>query len=197
MSAPAPHEIHKRAFDDLRYIRSAVASASEFTAVSGLGGVAMGLVGAAAAMVASFAVETPQRWVAIWIGAAVVAAAIGVISMVRKARRAGPSLVSAPARRFGLAFTPGIVIGAALTITLITRGAYDLLPPLWLLAYGSAVTSGGALSVRIVPFMGMAMMAAGLVALFVPFAVANLLLGFGFGLMQIATGVVIIRRYGG
>ena len=45
--------------------------------------------------------------------------------------------------------------------------------------------------------MGMAMMAAGIVALFVPFAVANLLLGFGFGLMQIATGVVIIRRYGG
>ena len=197
MTAPAPRSIHQRAFEDLRYIRSAVESASAFTAVSGLGGVAMGVVGLVAAGVGGFAIHAPQRWVSIWIGAAVLGAAIGVVSMFRKARRAGPSLVSKPARRFGLAFTPAILTGAVLTFVLIGRGLYDLLPPLWLLAYGSAVTSGGSLAVRIVPFMGMGMLVTGLVALFVPFAAANILLGFGFGLLQIATGIVIIRRYGG
>ena len=157
----------------------------------------MGVVGLAAAAVAAPEVEAPGRWLTVWMVAAVVATVAGLAFMVQKSRRAGASLVSAPARRFALAFFPAIAAAAALTVALASRGAFDLLPPLWLLLYGVAVSAGGALSVRVVPFMGLLLLATGLAAFFVPFPAANLLLGFGFGVVQIASGVVIIRRYGG
>ena len=195
--SPAPHSIHEQALDDIRYIRSAVENAREFTAVSGRGGVAMGVTGLLAAVAAATQTSFPLRWLAIWLCAAVVAASTGVLSMAWKSRRAGASLVSAPARRFALAFFPAIAAAAALTISLVSRGEFGLLPAIWLLLYGVAVSAGGALSVRVVPFMGLAFLIAGGAALLVPFAAANILLGLGFGLVQIGGGLVIVRRYGG
>lgn len=192
-----PHSIHERALADIRYIRSAVESAGEFTAVPGLGGVAMGVIGLLASAVAATETAVPVRWLTVWLAAAVMATSIGLVSMIRKSRRAGGSLVSAPARRFALAFLPAIVAAIALTTALTARGAFDLLPSLWLLLYGGAVAAGGALSVRVVPVMGVALLAIGLVAFFVPFQAANLLLGLGFGVAHVITGVLIMRRYGG
>ncbi len=88
----APHSIHERALADIRYIRSAVESAGGFTAVSGLGGVAMGVVGLVASAVAATETANPSRWLAVWLAAAVVATSIGVVSMLRKSRGAGASL---------------------------------------------------------------------------------------------------------
>mgnify|MGYP000103048493 CR=1 FL=1 len=197
VSSPAPDSIHERAIADLRYIRSAVENAGSFTAVSGVGGVALGAVGLVAAMIAATETSTPSRWLTVWLIAAVVACAIGAAAMARKARRAGASLVSAPARRFALAFFPAIGAAAMLTAALVGHGLFDVLPGLWLLLYGVAVSAGGALSVRVVPFMGVGLLVIGALALFVPFQTANLLLGIGFGVVQIAGGVVIMRRYGG
>jgi hypothetical protein len=192
-----PRSDHERALDDLRYIRSAVENAGEFTAVSGRGGVAMGITGLLAAIAAASQTSVPMRWLAVWMIAAVVATSIGILSTAWKSRSAGASLVSAPARRFALAFFPAIAAAAALTIVLVSRAEFDLLPGIWLLLYGVAVSAGGALSVRVVPFMGLALLLTGGAALLVPFATANLLLGVGFGLVQIGGGLVIIRRYGG
>lgn len=199
MSRPSlvPHSLHEQALDDLRYIRSAVENAGQFTAVSGRGGVAMGATGLLAAVAAATQTSFPARWLAIWLGAAVVATSLGVLSMAWKSRRAGVSLVSAPARRFALAFVPAIAAGAALTVVLVSRAEFGLLPAIWLLLYGVAVSAGGALSVRVIPFMGLALLLTGGAALLVPFAAANLLLGVGFGLVQIGFGLVILRRYGG
>lgn len=193
----APHSIHEKALADLRYIRAAVENAGEFTAVSGRGGVAMGVTGLLAAVVASTQTGFPIRWLAIWLSAAVVASAIGILSMAWKSKRLGTSLVSGPARRFALAFFPAVAAAAALTIVLVSRSEFDLLPAIWLLLYGVAISAGGALSVRVVPFMGLALLLTGGAALLVPFATANLLLGLGFGLIQIGGGLVILRRYGG
>lgn len=194
---PAPDSIHERAIADLRFIRSAVESAGTFTAVSGIGGVAMGVVGLVAALIAATETGVPLRWLTIWLTAAVIACAIGVAAMALKSRRAGASLVSGPARRFALAFFPAIGAAAVLTFALTSRGMFDVLPALWLLLYGVAVSAGGALSVRVVPFMGLGLLCIGALALFVPFQTANLLLGLGFGVLQIVAGVVIMRRYGG
>jgi hypothetical protein len=183
----APHSIHERALDDLRYIRSTVENAREFTAVSGRGGVAMGVTGLLAAVAAATQTGAPMRWLAVWMTAAVVATSIGILSMAWKSRRAGASLVSPPARRFALAFFPAIAAAAAVTIVLVSRAEFDLLPGIWLLLYGVAISAGGALSVRVVPFMGLVLLV----------TAANLLLGLGFGLVQIGGGLVIMRRYGG
>ena len=50
-----PIPIDARAADHLRYIRETMASAAEFTAVPGWGGVAMGITAIAAAGAAMFA----------------------------------------------------------------------------------------------------------------------------------------------
>lgn len=197
MTRPSPSPAHEQALDDIRYIRSAVENAGAFTAVSGRGGVAMGVTGLLAAAVSSTQTSSPMRWLAVWLIAAATGTSIGILSTALKSRRAGASLASPPARRFALAFFPAIAAAAALTAALAGRGELDLLPAIWLLLYGVAVSAGGAHSVRVVPFMGLAFLVTGVAALLVPFAAANLLLGAGFGLIQIAGGLVIVRRYGG
>ena len=71
------------------------------------------------------------------------------------------------------------------------------LPGLWLLLYGTAVTAAGALSVRVVPLMGMLFMGTGVAALLLGSAYGNALMAAGFGGLHIVFGVAIARRYGG
>jgi len=63
---PEPIPIDARAGDHLRYIRETMASAAEFTAVPGWGGVAMGITALAAAY---FALQqtTEARWLLVWL----------------------------------------------------------------------------------------------------------------------------------
>ena len=101
----------------------------------------------------------------------VTAAACIALSMwatARKARRVGLSMVSGPAQKLALAFSPAMLVGALLTVALLRIGANDLLPAVWLLLYGTAVVAGGAFSVRIIPVMGVCFMMLGAVALFAP-----------------------------
>jgi hypothetical protein len=74
---------------------------------------------------------------------------------------------------------------------------YTLMPGVWLLLYGVAVVNGGTNSVQVVPMMGMAFMAMGAVALFLPFPWASGSMGLGFGVLHIVFGTLIARRYGG
>ena len=67
----------------------------------------------------------------------------------------------------------------------------------WLLLYGTGVTTAGAFSIRIVPVMGLCMMAVGAAALWSAPWGGDLFMALGFGVVQIAFGLVIARRYGG
>jgi hypothetical protein len=62
--------------------------------------------------------------------------------------------------------------------------------------YGTGVVAAGAFSVRIVPVMGGAFIAAGALALFTP-AWNTALMIAGFGALHIVFGVFIARRHGG
>jgi hypothetical protein len=188
--------LHSRAEDNIRFIRDAMERAGSFTAVPGKGGVAMGLVGLAAAAMASRA-ATPVAWLRVWIPAAAVAAAIGVAAIARKAARARVPLGSGPARKFLLALAPALLAGATITVALWRSETLAPLPGIWLLLYGAAVLAGGAFSVRVVPLLGGCFMALGAAALFSPPEWGNAYLAAGFGGLQIAFGLVIARRHGG
>jgi len=88
-------------------------------------------------------------------------------------------------------------VGVLLTILLLRVGSYDAVAGVWLLLYGTAVVTGGAFSIRIVPLMGLCFMVLGAVALFCPANWGNVLLGIGFGGLHLIFGGVIARKYGG
>jgi hypothetical protein len=115
----------------------------------------------------------------------------------RKARRSDLSMVSGPAQKLALAFSPAMVVGALLTVALLRIGANDLLPAVWMLLYGTAVVAGGAFSVRIIPVMGVCFMVLGAVALFAPPSVGDWLMVAAFGVVHVVFGIQIARRHGG
>jgi hypothetical protein len=194
MTEPAP--IHDHALNNLRYIRDAMERATSFTSLPGWGGVAVGITAIVTAVLAGR--EGPTRtWMLIWLGEAVLAAAIALVTMVRKAARSQVSFRGAPARRFFVSYFAPIVAGAVLTIFLAQHGYYTVLPAAWLLIYGAATVSSGAYSIPVVPVMGVCYMLLGITAGFVPFAAGNILLGVGFGGLHVVFGWVIARRYGG
>lgn len=190
-----PSALGDHALNEIRYIRAAMERASAFTSIPGWGGVAIGATAVAAAIMAHGAV--PSRWLAVWLGEAVIATVIAAIAIVIKARRAELSLVSAPARRFFVAYFAPIISAAAMTFVLWRIETYSAMPALWLLLYGTSFVSSGAFSIRVVPVMGLCFMLLGLTAAFVSFPVANILLGAGFGGLHIIFGFIIARNYGG
>jgi len=194
MTGPAP--IREHALSNLRYIREAMERASSFTSIPGWGGVAVGITAIAAAVLAH-RYGLSRNWMLIWLGEAAVAAVIAGVTMVRKAARSQVSFRGAPARRFFISYFAPIVAGAALTVFLARHGFLTALPAAWLLLYGASFVSSGAYSIPVVPVMGICFMILGIAACFVPFAVANALLGIGFGGLHVIFGWVIATRYGG
>jgi hypothetical protein len=193
----APQPIHAHAADNLRFIRDAMARASEFTAVPGWGGVWMG-VSAIVAAVISGPPDNSIRWVMIWFAEAAIAVTIALVAMNRKAARTGtPLWTAAPALRFALAFVPPLLSGMILTPVFATLGLMARLPGCWLLLYGTAAATGGAFSVKAVPVMGMCFMVLGTVAFAAPAEIGHWLLALGFGGLHIVFGLIIARRYGG
>jgi hypothetical protein len=194
--APEPVRLEVRAADNLRFIRETMENAGRFTAVPGWGGVGMGVTALAAAVLA-MRQPTTARWFAVWLGELVIAVAIASVATVLKARAAKGRVFSAAGRRFALSFVPPLLVGALLTIVLYQAGLTNVLPGMWLLLYGTAVVTGGAFSVRVVPVMGLCMMVTGAGALLAPASWGNIFMAVGFGGLQIVFGGLIARRHGG
>lgn len=193
---PAPIRMDRHALEDLKRIRQTMERAGSFTAVPGWGGVAIGVTALCAAGIAHLQ-GAAEMWIAVWLFEALVAVGLGVASMVEKARRLGLSLTSEPARKFVLSFSPPLLVGAVLTLVLAQANMYQLLPGVWLCLYGTAVITGGAFSVRIVPEMGVAFVLVGIVAFLAPAAWGDYILAAGFGVLHMVFGWLIARRHGG
>lgn len=203
-----------QAASQLRFIREMMARTGEFTAVPGVGGIAMGCT----ALVAAYLAEqqaTPVGWMRVWTLEAMLGFVVGATAIWWKASRHSIPLLSGQGRKFLLCLAPAIAAGMALTLAIygfdvgpteeffVRRGRIDatatlkLLPGLWLLLYGAGVVSAGVFSVRPVPLFGACLMMTGIVALLTPAAWGNLWMAVGFGGLHIVFGIVIAQRYGG
>lgn len=192
----SPPTLHARAIANLEFIRETMENASSFTAVSGWGQFAIGVSTLVTTTVAAHQATT-EAWLATWIGQALVSVVIAGWAMHRKARRAGQPLLSRPARKFAHGFSPPMFVGALLTILFYQSGVVSYIPGMWLLLYGTAVVTGGAFSVGIVPVMGLCFMLLGTTALFSPAAWNDYFMLLGFGILHMIFGVLIARRHGG
>lgn len=193
VSEPRPLEGH--AAESLRYIRSTMERAGDFTAVPGWGGA---LVGATALAAAALAAREPRPtgWLLVWLAEALVAGLLGSAAAALKARRSGTRLFAAPGRRFVLLLCVPLVAGAALTPALVVHGAEGLLPATWLLLYGSGVVAGGAFAVPAVRAMGALFLLLGVAAAAFPH-LGDALLAAGFGGLHVVFGIFIGRNHGG
>lgn len=196
-TAVAPPALSDRALDNLKFIRETMERASSFTAVPGWGGALMGVTAVGAAFVAMQ--QTSNKvWIRVWLVEALLAFVIGAWAMDRKAKAIEmPLLSSAPARKFAFGFAPPIFAGVILTVVFTKIGQMKLLPGIWLLLYGTAVTTGSMFSIRIVPVMGLCFMVLGAAFFFAPLAWGDWFMAAGFGGLQIIFGFIIARRYGG
>lgn len=187
--------IHHRAAENIAFIRETLERSGQFSAVPGRGGVAMGLLAMAGALLASRQPDA-TTWLTTWIGVAIVGFLIAAGSMAAKARRAGVGLRAGPGRKFVFALAPSLVVAVLLTIPLASRGQVELLPPLWLLLYGTAITASGAFSLPALALMGSAFLGLGTAALFLP-GHGDLFMAIGFGGLNLGFGFWIWRYHGG
>ena len=188
--------LNERAMESLEFIRTTMARSAPFTAVSGAGGIAMGLLAIVAAVLARSA-RSNEEWLTIWIAAAAIAVPVGFVLMRAKARRHELELWSAAGRRFAQGFLPAIVAGAVLTFALVRADAIELVPAAWLLLYGAGVLAGSSSSVPVLAWLGALFMVLGAASLFTPPAWRDLWLAAGFGVLQIGFGAYIARNHGG
>jgi hypothetical protein len=188
--------MHERAAESIEFIRETMVRSASFTAVPGQGGIVMGGIGVLTAVMASRA-ETPERWLATWLVAAVVAAPIGLAATIVKAKRHHVALWSASGRRFMQGFLPALVAGAALTLALVRADRIELLPPTWLLLYGAGILAGATASIAVLTWVGALFMALGVGAVATIGQWPDVWLGAGFGGLQIIFGIIITRKHGG
>ncbi len=192
---PDPAPLHEHALRNLAYIRETMERAGAFTSIPGWGGVVIGVTAVVTAFVAHG--REGATWLAVWLVDAAIAAVIGGLAMLWKARRAGVSFGDAPARRFLFSYFAPLSAGAILTLVLAHAEFTSALPATWLLLYGTSFVSSGAFSIPVVPVMGVCFMLLGAAASFAPMPIANALLGAGFGGLHVVFGAIIARRYGG
>lgn len=188
--------LNERAIESLEFIRTTMARSAPFTAVSGAGGIAMGVLALVAAAIARSS-SSNEQWLTVWVLSAAVAVPVGFVLMRAKARRHDLALWSAAGRRFAQGFVPAIAAGAVLTFGLVRADAVDLVPAVWLLLYGAGVLAGSSSSVPVLAWLGALFMVLGVVSLFTPPSLRDLWLAAGFGALQIGFGAYIARNHGG
>jgi hypothetical protein len=191
----SPVALHDRAIDDLRFIRETMVRSGAFTAISGWGVAGMGAVAVGAFLLARG--TTPGGWVSVWIASAVVGFVVSMAATILKAKRVGEPLTQGPGRRLILGAAPALAVGGLLTLPILQTGRIELLPTVWILLYGTAVTAGGAFSVRPVPLMGLAFLVTGGATLLLPTGYENATMLAAFGGLHLIFGTWIARRHGG
>ena len=195
-SQPEPPALHDRAMDNLRYIRETMELATAFTGISGWGEIAIGVTALVASAIAALQ-TTFNAWLAVWIAEGLISLLIAGWSMDRKTRTIKMPLGSGPGRKAVFSLTPPMIAGGLLTIVLVQAGLINAIPGVWLLLYGTGVITGGMYSVKVVPIMGLCLMALGALALFSPPTFGNWFMAVGFGGLHLVFGAIIVRKYGG
>jgi hypothetical protein len=191
-----PTPIDSGAVENLRYIRHTIEAAHTFTTIPGKGCLAMGLTALVAVGIESIPPVAPH-WLAVWVGAAIVACGSALWFMEQKARAQGLSLRRAVAKRFFMTLAPAFLAGAILTAALAGQIDREHITGMWLLLYGAGLAACGLFSIPAVFTAGMAFMALGTATLWLPPGSAHIVLALGFGGIHLALGTTIVRHHGG
>lgn len=186
--------------ENLQIIRETMERSSAVTSVSGLGVMGMGVIALIGAYLAPLQSSDEAR-IYTWLAIAVIGCATGIASTWHQSRTRGPVTKLSAGRRFGLALAPPIIAACVLTDIFLRANQFDLMPGIWMLLYGAGVITAGALSIRLIPIMGIVFMMLGAIGLYLPdswfqpiwqhMAPIDFYLGAVFGGIHLLFGAII------
>jgi hypothetical protein len=160
------------ASQDLERIRALMDRATEYSHLSGVSVLlsgALGLAGVAACAAAGIDFNLPAHsrtlgliWGSVFALALVQGAAFSVANARRKTEPAWSPLT----RQVVVAMLPALFVGAALTGYALETGQLDLLPPCWMLGYGSSLMGLGLFAGPRIRWAAVSFLALGAASLF-------------------------------
>ena len=202
-----------KSFEDLDTIRTIMENSTRFLSLSGLGGVFAGLIAIAGAVVAYFIIfkehfsteffsaltteEINLMQKQAIIDALIVlfaAIAVSILLSYRKAGLNGLRMWTPVSRRLLVSMTVPLVSGGLLIFILFLQSQFVLIIPLMLIFYGLALVNAGKFTYNEVFYLGLFDIMIGLAAAVVP-ELGIFFWGLGFGLLHIAYGLLLYRKY--
>lgn len=197
--------------EDLTAIRSMMERSSRFISLSGLSGVAAGLIALVGGIWAFYLLHEKGRdylspsvmpysaeffirlfWIAVLI--LVLALAAASYFTVRKSKRSGLKIWTPATRQLLVNLFVPLVIGGICCLALIYHGHIQLLAPATLLFYGLALINASKYTFQEIYYLGLLEAALGLLGCFL-IGYGLILWIIGFGLLHIIYGILMQRKY--
>jgi hypothetical protein len=191
----------QRALADLEEVHARLAAVQRFRGLSGTAAVASGVAAMAAGAVQALTAPHPltragvTSYVAIWIACLALSLALNYGAIVAWVVRHWSRRSRVELRTVGMTILPAIVAGGALTVALIEREAYGLLPGTWCIFYALGLLASRAMAPRGTVAVAALFAACGAALLFAPGtnALAWWVMPATFGIGQIAIGALVFR----
>ncbi|MBN8588053.1 MAG: hypothetical protein J0L94_06975 [Rhodothermia bacterium] len=200
--------------EQLKVIRETMTRSTAFTEVPGYAMMGIGFLAIVVSAILEWMDVRYITWVEAWVFTAFVAILLGAWGIRMKARTSETPPAKQTARKFWMGLAPSFVVTAVLTLMVlqispeniptkfrtywfIESETLHMLPALWMLMYGLAITTAGAYSIKAVSQMGMCFLGLGFLAYFLPQVGVNLMMLLGFGGLHLVFGWIIAKKHGG
>jgi len=167
---------------------------TRYSTFSGLSGVCAGLVSLTGCLIQFRCIRRlpadnqATAFLLNWGLVVVLAVAIDFLLTKRRAPLVGKRVLSRLGKQMVLASAPGIGIGGLLTLFFVQQGLADEIYPIWMLAYGAAVSAVGLFSQKAVSRLGWAFLAAGAITLLVRMIFPVPAGDWGLAMMAVSAG---------
>ncbi len=206
---------HQEHLETLSEIRSLMERSSRFISLSGLSGVAAGVIALAGAIVAAIYLEVNlfeehhyyvirqgekwgmDYWTFFFVDAGVVlilALAAGIYFTTKKARKSGQKIWDPTARLMLINLAIPLGAGGIFCLILIHHGWFGLVAPTTLIFYGLALLNGGKYTLNDIRFLGITEIILGLIATYY-LGYGLLFWAIGFGVLHIVYGIAMYMKY--
>lgn len=192
----------ERALIDIAEVRERLAMTQRFKGYSGVAAAASGVFALVAGVIQALMVPLPQtpmegrQYFAIWLVCCAGAAIVNYGAIAHWFVSDASARDRWQTRTVGLAILPALVLGAALSFALLQGGHIAYLPGIWFGCYGVGLFASRTMIPRGATVVAALFMFAGIGLLFTPASIALSwwVLPLGFGLGQIAIGVMLLRE---
>ena len=192
----------ERALADLAEVRDRLASVQEFRGYSGVAAAISGCIAILAGIVQAIVAPVPrsnleiQHYLWIWFSCLAAALLINYGALAAWYLYNAGRHERSQTRTVGLSILPALVLGAALSIAMISHDLIGLLPGIWYATYGIGLFASRAMLPRGVIGVGTLFGLIGVALILAPTATLSLrwwVMPVGFGIGQIAIGYLLTQ----